>query len=126
MNNGFPINVLKYVNEEDKPDDSSENKKKVINILLVEDDEKSHYVFIKNIRGFIRSGNSNNINLYACDKCMCKFKLQSAYENHKKKNKCYEYTGDAFKNLPHNGDEFCMFKDHRKKLKAPFVIYADC
>jgi uncharacterized C2H2 Zn-finger protein len=55
---------------------------------LIEDEDKSHYVYIKNIRAFIRCKNTEN--LFVCDKCFKVFREKSAYENHLKHNKCEE------------------------------------
>jgi hypothetical protein len=144
--NNIPINVFMLNDDHDENNEISQhfnviyfhtikNEKKPINLLLIENEDKRHYCFIKNIRGFVRCKNTES--LIVCDKCFRCFRLQSAYDNHIKKNKC-QFTQEAVKVLPDPNaidektkkikDPEChisKFKNHHKKLPVPFVIYAD-
>ena len=143
--NQISINVFILNDKFDKDDALSQhfegvyfhkikNEKKPINLLLIEDDDKSHYCFIKNLRGFVR--NDNRENLVVCDECLRAFRLNSAYDNHKKLNKCQVLEANV-KVLPNPNkpsprtnkiDSEChlsKFKNSQKQLKVPFVIYAD-
>ena len=136
--NEIPINVFTLNNSYDPKDEVSQfyhiiyahkikNEKKPINLLLLEGKNNNHYCFIKNIRGFVRCVNRHS--LIICDDCFRVFRLQSAYDNHKKNNKC-EISERVVKCLPcptgNNPDAHVVkFKNFKNQLQVPFVIYAD-
>ena len=126
--NNIPINVYQY--KKDTVDSrmnvlyfhkiSSHNN--IIDLLLIKDKEKSHYVFIKNLNALWKtSSNSRNL----CNKCLQSFSKIEAYENHKLKNKCIDFNGEAIKILPKNGENITEFKRYNQCLMKPFVIYYD-
>ena len=126
--NNIPINVF----IEDKENDLGyeifyisklNSEKDRVNLLLIENEDKSHYVWIKNLRAFIRQ---NKDELHICDKCLCKFSIESAYNNHILLNKCEQYNSEVKKTLPVDGKHINKFFNHHRKYKIPFVIYADC
>ena len=91
-------------------DSQLNSEKDRINLLLIEDEEKSHYVWIKNLRAFVRT---NNINIHICEKCLCRFKLESAYNNHILKNKCEKYDDIVINTLPEEGKHINEFKNYK-------------
>ena len=112
INNNIPINVFK-INDKNNEDmynliyiSKLKSEKPRINLLLIEDNEKRHYVWIKNLRAFIRQG---SVDLYVCDKCLCKFKLESAYNNHIIENKCIEYDNTVKKHYQKMAKIFTHF-----------------
>ena len=123
--NNIPINVYQY-----KKDDrmnvlyshkiSSHNN--IIDMLLIKEGDKSHYVFIKNLNGLWKSGTNSR---FLCNKCLQSFSTELAYENHKLKNRCVEFNGDAVKILPKEGENITEFKRYNQCLMKPFVIYYD-
>lgn len=130
--NNIPINVFGYdLDENEKHDYDVEyvshiqSEKQTINLLRIYDLQKSHYVWIKNLNAFVNTSTSNN-SVYCCSKCLSKFHIKSAYENHIAKNKCAEFRQEAVKVLPQEGNHVCQFKNTHKMTKIPFVIYADC
>lgn len=143
--NNIPINIFMINEEYDKENEVSQhfkpmylhkvkNEKKPINLLLIEDEDKSHYVYIKNIRAFIRCKNTEN--LFVCDKCFKVFREKSAFENHIKHNKCEEAL-KVQKKLPQaekynnktkkleKDNHVVKYKTTKKQLPVPFAIYAD-
>ena len=126
--NNIPINVF-IIEKEDAENryeifyiSKLKSEKERINILLIEDDDKNHYTWIKNLRGFIKEGTTD---LHVCDKCLCKFKLKNAYDNHLLEDKCEKYDNIVKKVLPEDGLHKNYFKNHNRKYKKPFIIYAD-
>jgi hypothetical protein len=130
--NNIPINVFTMdANTETQPDNYEliyinklPGNQDPINLLLVHNEEKSHYLWIKNLNGFIRK--SSNCHVLCCSKCLQRFADKDALENHKKKNKCEEYKAEATKELPVDGKHICSFNNTKKQMIVPFVLYADC
>jgi hypothetical protein len=42
-----------------------------------------------------------------------------------KNNRCHNYEGEAFKQLPQRGNHLITFKNYQKRIMNPFVIYLD-
>jgi hypothetical protein len=98
------------------------NAEHIINLLLVEDEEKSHYVWIKKLQGFIAFGGREH---HLCEKCGQMFKLKSAFDNHITKNRCVEGEHSTIWHLPAEGENVVEFRNHKKALAVPFHIIAD-
>lgn len=92
---------------------NKQEKEKHVDLLLIED----HYTLI---RGFNRllgiQGHSSN---KFCKNCLSGFPTQLALANHK--TLCYEHEPQRI----HFQKDPIKFKDIRKQLKCPIVIYAD-
>lgn len=128
--NGIPINVFS-IDVSGAPGvyrlehtNSLAVAREPVNLLLVTAPDKSHYVWIRRLNGFVRT--ASNIELHCCSRCLQKFKTQSAYDNHTLKNKCQEYKAEALKVLPEEGKHTCAFINTHKQMPVPFVLYADC
>lgn len=88
---------------------------KTYNLLLIGEGDVGHYVPITNLNRFVgQSGEDYKV----CDVCTRKFVGQKALENHK----CVKDGVERV--LPKKGDNV-RFKNYRKMLEAPFVIYYD-
>lgn len=127
--NKIPINVfgldvksemnnyeIEYVNQ-------ITSEKEPINLLRIYNDDKAHYVWIKNLNSFIKNDSHT---VFCCSKCLQKFTIKSAYDNHIKRNKCSEFKDEIVKVLPEDGNHYNEFKNIEKQIRAPFVFYADC
>lgn len=57
-----------------------------------------------------------------CDRCLCHFKYQKSYDNHKKD--C-ENINECRVILPGKNDKILKFKNYKNKEKVPFAVYAD-
>ena len=99
------------------------SEKKIINLLLIERDDKSHYVYVKNLNALFALNKCNN---FICSKCLQRFSRCDALEAHVTKNRCIEFNGTALKQLPENGRHTVEFRNIKKQLRVPFVLYADC
>ena len=94
-----------------------------IDILKIEDEDKSHYVFIKDYNKLISSQTNNtNRKKHHCRYCLHGFKSEDLLNKHYE-NGCLAVEGQKIE-MP-KAEETIQFKHHYKKLKAPFVIYAD-
>ena len=148
--NNQPINIFS-VNEEDNElvedeehsrhrvvylNKLSSSPKPIIDLLIYTNNQgKSHYCYIKKLQAFVRNGEHE---LHICNKCLQKFKLLSAYDNHILKNKCMEYKEELVKVLPSSKPKYnektkklenksiIKYNNTKKELILPVVIYADC
>jgi hypothetical protein len=125
--NDIPINVFGCDVDEDFKYDIEyisklQNEKTPMNLLRIYNDEKSHYVWIKSLSAFVKT---NEPHLFCCDRCLSKFTLKSAFENHIKDKKCKRFSGEALKVLPKHGEHINKFNNTKKMLRIPFVVYAD-
>ena len=98
-----------------------------LNLLLLDEGEKSHYVFIKNYDKLIgQQTNKGQHKKYHCFHCGHGSKLEAHLKEHENKGcmSTKEQEREQFIEMPDETD-IMVFKNHYKKLKAPFVIYAD-
>ena len=123
------INVYYIDDEEGKESILLARKTKVlnathqINLLKLEDDNKNHYVYIKNYDRLIGSQTNKRGNKkHHCFHCHHGFQTEELLKEHNEKG-CMVVTGQMI-NMPNEYDVM-SFKNHYKRLKAPFVIYAD-
>ncbi|XP_071648529.1 uncharacterized protein [Temnothorax longispinosus] len=100
--------------------------KKHVNLLYVQDprdDNVGHFAWIKHLSRLVSSQLSKKKNKkYFCDRCLYYFsssdKLQSHTVECRKVNKC------AIR-LPSENNKWLSFKNHSRKERLPFVVYAD-
>ena len=94
-----------------------------ISLLKLEDGDNYHYVYIKDYNRLIGSQtNKTNSKKYHCVHCRHGFLTQNLLDEHNEKG-CMAVEGQQIE-MPTPYDTM-VFKSHYKKLKAPFVIYAD-
>ena len=94
-----------------------------ISFLKLEDEDDYHYLFIKNYDKLTGSQtNKHKAKLYHCFHCRHGFQSQELLDKHNEKG-CMAVKGQRVE-MP-NEDDIVVFKNHYKKMKAPFVIYAD-
>ena len=98
-----------------------------INLLLLDEGDKSHYVYIKNYDRLVgMQTNKGEHKKYHCFHCGHGFKQEETLKKHEEKG-CMatkEQGKEQEVEMPEER-EVMVFKNHYKKLKAPFVIYAD-
>lgn len=138
--NNISINIysLTYCSETMKyevvgPIYFSKNKKnRHVNLLIVEEGERSHYVLIKNLSRLISAQLSKHTGrIHLCDGCLNTFPSEAALQRHS------EHDCDTIASvLPStelkinkNGmmypENVLQFTGFEKKIKVPFVVYAD-
>ena len=114
---------------------SSKRGFKLIRLLLLteetneenkDEEPNKHFVLIKNISALIRRQvTKRKCKLYFCDNCLHHFHLKSSLEKHEEY--CYLYNEariDMLKNKDGNPC-FISFRNFVKKMRIPFVAYAD-
>ena len=126
--NPYRINVLGYVNKEIYPLRIS-NKiydELTINLLLINDEnsekKNNHYVWVKDLSKLLsKQISKDRYKKYICIRCFNYFKLESAFKKHEEICK----NIDFIKTLVPKPGTFIEFKNYKKMIKVPFVIYAD-
>ena len=92
-------------------------------LLKLEDGDDYHYVFIKDYDKIIGSQtNKMKAKKHHCFHCQHGFLTKELLDEHVEKG-CMAVEGQQIQ-MP-NEEDIMVFKNHYKKLKAPFVIYAD-
>ena len=94
-----------------------------ISLLKLQDGDDYHFVCIKDYNRLMGSQTSKDKSKkYHCFHCQHGFQSEQLLNQHNEKG-CMAVEGQQIE-MP-SEDGFMVFKNHSKKLKAPFVIYAD-
>ena len=93
-----------------------------LELLWIEEGDKSHYVLIKDFNRFMFSFNKHKEKKYFCLRCLHCCSSAIALEDHKQD--CLLINGTQAIKMPEAGSKI-YFKNHKKMLPTPFVIYAD-
>lgn len=98
-----------------------------VDLLLVENDStgQKHYVVIKSLSRLLSSGISKDSHkMHFCRHCLSHFPSEARLQEHMELD-CQ--SNDAVKvQLPKNDEARMEFNNMHKKIRAPYVIYADC
>ena len=95
---------------------------KRINTLIIEQDGKTHYVWIKHFNRLLGSGNKKQ--MFYCERCLIGFTRNDLLEDHLVD--CRGVNDRAIRiKMPTENNKSIKFVNHKKQLKAPWVIYAD-
>ena len=119
------INVFSY-NEKDKIYPlrlAKRDCKCTIDLFFHTEGSISHYSLIKNFSRLIRRQirDTSNFPLFICKRCFSYFSVENKLEKH------IEYCSNnetAVVKMPEK-DTYLYFKNYRKQLPIPFVVYAD-
>ena len=127
--NNYAINVFGYEKVDCKKDDCkkvvyplriSKKNEQVINLLLIANEETNHYCWIKNMSKLLSKQKSNhNGKIYFCYRCLNSFPSVKSLDKHTE----YCQNNEAVKIEMSGGRLY--FKNHYKKQRVPFVVYAD-
>lgn len=128
--NEIPINVLGYNEDDDEAPiyplymHNLKSQKKPITLLMIENEETNHYVYVRRLNALFQNQKTHT---FICDNCLIRCSTSQALERHVAKNKCTNYTGEAIKHLPQEGEHVVQYENKyiKKQLRVPFVIYAD-
>ena len=127
--NPYAINVFGYERVV-YPLRISKKKEQVINLLLIADEETNHYCWIKNMSRLLSSGiNNHQHKRHFCYRCLNSFPSVKSLEKHKE----YCQNNEAVKiEMPIRVDDegntfpvYIKFNHFHKKMRVPFVVYAD-
>ena len=122
-NNNLSINVIGY----DSTDGfyplriTRDIKDQHINLLLIKDGEKSHYCLIRNFSRLMSHRTAHKGTQYFCYNCLHAFTTQRRLDKHMPL--CYQQR--AQKIVFPDKEKTVKFKNIKKQLRVPFIIYAD-
>ena len=118
--NPYAINVFGYEKVVYPLRISKKNCEQVINLLLIANEETNHFCWIKNISRLISKQKSNhNGKIHFCYRCLNSFHSEKSLEKHTE----YCQNNEEVKIEMPRGRIY--FKNHYKKQRVPFVVYAD-
>ena len=127
--NNYAINVFGYEKVDCKKVDCkkvvyplriSKRDEQVINLILIANEETNHYCWIKNMSKLLSKQKSNhNGKIYFCYRCLNSFPSVKSLDKHTE----YCQNNEAVKIEMSGGRLY--FKNHYKKQRVPFVVYAD-
>ena len=121
--NNIRVNVFGYEEGQRYPIYLSKEKfYHCLNLLLITEGEKKHYCLLKNFNKFMHNQTKNNGRKHFCMYCLQGFSSERVLNNHKVD--CIEINGKQSIKMPAPGSTVA-FKNYRRQLPAPFVIYAD-
>ena len=121
--NNIRVNVFGYEEGQRYPIYLSKEKfYHCLNLLLITEGDKKHYCLLKNFNKFMHNQTKNNGRKHFCMYCLQGFSSERVLNNHKVD--CIEINGKQSIKMPAPGSTVA-FKNYRRQLPAPFVIYAD-
>ena len=106
----YPLRISKHDNEQ------------CINLLLLENKKNQHYCWIKDMSRLSASQyNKHKGKRFVCKYCCNSFQWEKTLKNH------IEYCSKqkAVKVVMPKKGETLQFKNHDRKMRVPFVVYAD-
>ena len=101
---------------------SKHDNKQCINLMLLEKKGDHHYCWIKNMSALTASQyNKHKGKRFVCKYCCNSFQWEVSLQNH------IEYCSKqkAVKVVMPKKGETLQFKNHHRKMRVPFVVYAD-
>ena len=121
--NPFSINVFGWNETSVYPLRISKHENgQCINLLLISNNENQHYCWIRNMSALTASQiNKHKGKRYVCKYCCNSFKEEESLQKHVE----YCSNQEAVRvKMPEKGT-MLYFKDFHKKMRVPFVVYAD-
>ena len=125
--NNYAINVFGYEDSKVYPLRLSKKDSQVVDLLLITAGPTNHYCWIKNKnRSFSRQVSKTGHAKFFCDRCINHFPNGTALKNNLEYCSSHDAVRIEFPK-PKKDEEkaFLKFKNHKKKMRVPFVIYAD-
>jgi hypothetical protein len=89
---------------------------------MVSDNRKKHYCWIKDLSRLLGDQHSNTRRYHHCPYCLHGFIKERLLEDH---IPYFQTHGPQKIDLPNDDDKWLYYKDIRKQLNVPYVIYAD-
>ena len=123
-NNSYSINVYQWNGKNTERVRSSEehaNGKQCINLMLLTKGSNTHYCWIKNMSALNAQVNKHGCKKYFCkycDNCLNTEKLLIEHEKY-----CSTHKAVGIR-MPREGT-MLSFKNHCRKMRVPFAVYAD-
>lgn len=123
--NNYAINVFGY---EDsvyplRISNREVEESNIIDLLLISERETNHYCWIKNLSRLLSKQMTNhNGERYICRRCLISFRSDESLQKHREY--CQNH-GEIKVEMPSEGEKYLNFKNCNRKMRVPFVIYAD-
>ena len=95
---------------------------KHVDLLLIGEGEKKYYVFIKDFNTFMYEHTLQRGRKHFSRFCLQAFRTAERLKSHIKD--CFKINGKQTIKMPKKG-EYIKFKNFERKIKSPFLIYAD-
>ena len=107
----FPLRISKHI-----------ESRTVINLLLISDETTQHYTIVKDLSRLVGSQTSNHDGKkHICLNCLNVFHSEKSLKSHQE----YCLNNESVKIIMPEEGSTLKFSQFNKKLKVPFVIYAD-
>lgn len=121
--NNVSINIFRYKNTEIFPVHITKHRfKSHVNLMLISNKKKVHFCWIKNLNRLFGDQKSAGHQHFYCPYCLHGFTQERLLTNHVPYCQAH---GPQKIVLPKETDKWLYYKDIRKQLKVPFIIYAD-
>lgn len=121
--NNVSINIFGYKNNEIFPlHITNLRSQPLVNLMIITKRKKSHFCYIKNLNRLLGDQKSDGHKHFYCLYCLQGFTQERILNNHAPY--CQSH-GIQKIDLPKEADKWLYYKDIRKQLKVPFIIYAD-
>ena len=121
--NSINVNVFGYEERQPYPIYISKEKfNSCLNLLLITEGEAKHYCLLKDFNKFMYNQTKHKGRKHFCMYCLQCLSSKEHLEKHKVD--CLQINGKQSIKMPEPGSKIA-FKNYRKQLPAPFVIYAD-
>ena len=95
-----------------------------INLMLIESGIIQHYCYVKRVSTLLFDQTKHQHAKHHCMICLTGFSRADLLESHKKYCKGVNGTPTRIE-MPEEGKNTLSFQNHNKKMKVPYVIYAD-
>ena len=96
--------------------------KQCINLLLLSDEETNHYCWIKNMSALTASQiNKHKGKRFICRYCCSSFQSEESLQKHEEY--CSNHKAVKVK-MPEKGTKL-DFRNHNRRMRVPFIVYAD-
>ena len=126
QNRNLAINVFGWENNRVSVYRVSKKEANVprINLMLIESETTQHYCYVKRVSALLYDQTKYKEAKHYCMMCLTGFTRADLLANHQKY--CNGVNGTPTRiEMPEEGKNILSFQNHNKKMKVPFVIYAD-
>jgi hypothetical protein len=121
--NEISVNVFGYEKSEVFPIHITRNRyDRHVNPLMISDHKKSYFCWIKDLNRLLYDQTTNKIRYHYCSYCLHGFTKERLLSDHI--HYCQTHGPQKIE-LPKEEDKWLYYKDIRKQLKVPYIIYAD-
>ena len=96
--------------------------KRHVDLLLIREEGKRHFVLIKKFKTFMHDHILHHGRKHFCRYCLKAFSAAEILKNHF--NNIFKINGKQMIKMPNKG-EYVRFNNYERKIKSPFIIYAN-